>query len=73
MSHLNSALYFSQKENLIKEIKKYGYLKFRDKITISPYIMVKWSLDDMVEDGILIKENITEGNFFLKKNISYIN
>jgi hypothetical protein len=70
--HFNEACDFSQKENLINVIKTKGYLKYRDKITMSPYIMAHWTLEEMVEEGILIKENRTEGNlFFRKKYIIY--
>jgi hypothetical protein len=67
-AHLDNACDFSEKENLLNEIKTKGYLKYRNKSTISPYIMAYWTLEDMVEEGILIKENVTEGNFFFRKN-----
>ena len=65
--HFNEACDFSQKENLINVIKTK-----RDKITMSQYIMAHWTLEEMVEEGILMKENRTEGNlFFRKKYIIY--
>lgn len=72
IAQFNESADFSKKEKLINEIKKNGYLKFRNKPTISPYIMAKWALDDMVEGGTLTKENTTEGSlFFRKKYIVY--
>lgn len=52
---------------ILKEIITKGYLKYRDKPTISPYIMVHWELEEMVNKDILTKENIKEGNFFFRK------
>lgn len=67
IAHFNKAADFSKKENLINEIKTKGYLKYRDKPTISPYIMTHWVLEDMVEEGLLVKDNVSEGNFFFRK------
>ena len=72
VQHLDGAGIFSTRENLLSAIKTNGYLKWRDKSTISPYIMAHWTLEEMVEEGLLTKENTTEGHFpFRQKYIIY--
>ena len=66
--HLEEALDFSQKEKLIESIKNKGFLKYRDKPTISPYIMAKWNLDTLVEEGVLKVYKKREGGFLFGKN-----
>lgn len=65
---IHEALVFSQRKNLISQIKRKGYLKYRDKPTISPYIMAKWELDEMVEEGVLKVRKEREGGFLFGKN-----
>jgi len=72
VKHLNVAFDFSTRENLLNEIKTKGELKWRDKSTMSPYIMAHWTLEDLVEEGLLTKEHRVEGYFpFRKKYIIY--
>lgn len=66
--HLTEALDFSKKEKLIEEIKQNGYLKYRDKPTMSPYIMAKWKLDELVEEGVLKVSKKRKGGFLFGKN-----
>lgn len=61
IKHFDNACDFSKQENLLNEIKTKGSIKYRNKPTISPYIMAHWTLEDMVKKGTLTKENITEG------------
>ena len=68
ISHLETAINFSKKENLLKLIKKNGLLKCRNKPTMSPYIMAIWKLDEMVEKGTLIKNVVSEGKWFNRKS-----
>jgi len=66
--HLTEALHFSQKEKLVEVIKNKGFLKYRDKPTMSPYIMAKWKLDELVEEGVLKVSKKREGGFLFGKN-----
>lgn len=68
MKHFNEAVEFSDRKILLDEIKKKGKLKYRDKPTISPYIMSKWTLDNMVEEGILKVKKKRKGGFFFGKD-----
>jgi hypothetical protein len=67
VQHLNDVFDFSTRENLLNEIKTKGELKYRDKSTMSPYIMAHWTLEDLVEEGLLTKEHRVEGHFFARK------
>jgi hypothetical protein len=67
VQHLNVVFDFSTRENLLNTIKTNGELKWRDKSTMSPYIMAHWTLEEMVEEGLLTKEHRVEGHFFFRK------
>lgn len=58
---MEEPLEFSNSENLIELIKNEGFLKYRDKPTMSPRIMTKWELDKLVYERILKVRRVREG------------
>ena len=52
------------KSEILSKLKNEGFLKIEDRHFHS---FERWGLDELVEDGILCVEKVSEGSFFFKK------
>jgi HD-like signal output (HDOD) protein len=67
---IQSSIDFAKRENLIRLLTEKGQLKWRNHSTVSPYLLAKWELDDMVKDDLVEVKEVKEG-FFRKSFLIY--